>query len=128
MSSCRKDFHSSKSPEEEAMVQKLLDQQKYNIHSFDAFFNSLMEFPLYGCDADVKDFFDHVDLMKISTLVLWGESDVTIPANPNLSRWLAHATKEGVEVPGNYNSNVSMDASINQSIVVQDKSLCHLRK
>mmetsp|Transcript_23571 Transcript_23571/g.56232 ORF Transcript_23571/g.56232 Transcript_23571/m.56232 type:complete len:235 (+) Transcript_23571:56-760(+) len=70
----------------EAMMQMQRDQLHNNPHSFDAFFQSALHFPLYGIDEQAS----RVGKLPLSTLIMWGKQDQAVPMKPSLSRWEQH--------------------------------------
>jgi pimeloyl-ACP methyl ester carboxylesterase len=83
----RKDFHNHTGvflEREEASVQRMNEQYENNPQWFNAFFQSVLQFPLYGLTAEVKTLSEINDL---PIHLVWGKNDPTVPFKPDYQRW-----------------------------------------
>ena len=71
---------------EEATVRRMQRMYDNNPGAFNAFWQSVLQFPLYGLDQEVKQMAENENL---SVFVLWGKNDVAVPLEPSFSRWTA---------------------------------------
>eukprot|EP00286_Rhodomonas_abbreviata_P026633 CAMPEP_0181313390 /NCGR_PEP_ID=MMETSP1101-20121128/14221_1 /TAXON_ID=46948 /ORGANISM="Rhodomonas abbreviata, Strain Caron Lab Isolate" /LENGTH=301 /DNA_ID=CAMNT_0023420337 /DNA_START=104 /DNA_END=1009 /DNA_ORIENTATION=- len=93
----RKDFfaHTGEAATLEAeMLEAQRNQAQHNPHSFNAFFQSALRFPLYGNDDLVKD----VGKMPIKTLIMWAKQDKAVPYSPSFARWQQALSEGGASV------------------------------
>jgi pimeloyl-ACP methyl ester carboxylesterase len=65
-------------------IDVLRELNKQHHHIFDAFWNSVLQFPLSGIDSKVKLISDS---KEIAVLLLAAEKDTAVPFNPNYQRW-----------------------------------------
>jgi len=86
----KQDFVVKKGENFEQMMQMQRDQLQHNPHSFNAFFQSALHFPLYGIDEQASNVGRMSDL---STFIMWGKQDKAVPMKPSLSRWERHFTQ-----------------------------------
>eukprot|EP00961_Rhodomonas_salina_P295930 3935896-Rhodomonas_salina.1 len=75
----KQDFVVKKGDNFEVMMQMQRDQLHNNPHSFDAFFQSALHFPLYGIDEQAS----RVSKLPLSTLIMWGKQDQAVPMKPS---------------------------------------------
>lgn len=52
---------------------------------FEAFWRSVIEFPLYGLRNKLKPL---ATMKSLAVLIVWSDHDTAIPMRPNLQRWL----------------------------------------
>uniref|UniRef100_A0A0G4HBK2 AB hydrolase-1 domain-containing protein n=1 Tax=Chromera velia CCMP2878 TaxID=1169474 RepID=A0A0G4HBK2_9ALVE len=78
------DFFEKKGPAFESTMEMMRLQAEHNEGSFEAFFLSVLQFPLFGMDKTVEAVSKMSDLR---VLLLWGSNDVSVPIEPNFSRW-----------------------------------------
>mmetsp|Transcript_37598 Transcript_37598/g.77227 ORF Transcript_37598/g.77227 Transcript_37598/m.77227 type:complete len:315 (+) Transcript_37598:86-1030(+) len=93
----RKDFYFHKGEAATFEVEMLEAQRKQaqnNPHSFHAFFQSALRFPLYGNTELVEG----VGKMPIKALVMWAKQDKAVPCQPSLARWQQALSKGGASV------------------------------
>ena len=70
---------------ENESVEKMLGiNQKYP-HIFEAFWQSLLHFPLCGIESHVSEL---AKLHHIRTMIIWGDKDTAVPMLPSMSRYV----------------------------------------
>ena len=69
---------------ENESIDMLTEVYKTNPLMFEAFFQSVLQFPLYGLDTTVQNMTQKYD---ISILLMWGKLDKAVPFDPNFLRW-----------------------------------------
>ncbi len=89
----RNDFYSHEGvflEREEDMMRGMRAMYDSNTNAFDAFFQSVLQFPLYGLEAEITAMAQNDHL---SVLLLWGKGDIAVPLEPSFSRWTDMMTK-----------------------------------
>ncbi len=72
---------------ENAMVHRMTQMYTNNEGAFNAFWQCVLQFPLYGLDEEVQSVAQHE---HISVFLLWGKDDVAVPLEPSFTRWTTH--------------------------------------
>lgn len=83
----RSDFvlHQGKSLEiEDNFVQRVKTANEENPKMFEAFWQSVLQFPLWGIDESVERI---SACSHLSVFLMWGTEDTAVPYSPNFSRW-----------------------------------------
>ncbi len=83
----RNDFHNHTElflEREEEMVRSMSLMYDNNPGAFEAFWRSVLEFPLYGLGEQVGQLAQHDHL---SVFVMWGKEDIAVPFKPSFARW-----------------------------------------
>lgn len=68
---------------EERTVTVLRGIKTENPRVFEGFYQSVLQFPLYGLESTAK----HLALLPIGIMLLWGTADKAVPYKPNFERW-----------------------------------------
>jgi pimeloyl-ACP methyl ester carboxylesterase len=68
------------------VVAELQEVNRTNIRQFDAFWGSVLQFPLYGIDDSVRLFATSAE-SDVSVHVVWAEKDDVVPYSTNYTRW-----------------------------------------
>jgi pimeloyl-ACP methyl ester carboxylesterase len=93
----RNDFYSHKGAAlelEEQTVQSMHWMYDHNPEAFNAFFRSVIEFPLYGLDEEVR----RLGRCDIPVLLVWGQADKAVPYKPCCQRWQNLLSEGGSKV------------------------------
>ena len=74
------------------IIEYLRLQRASRPETFDAFFNSVLHFPLYGCEKNIETMIQKQSDMKV--LLLWGSKDDVVPFT-NMEKWKEMLQKGG---------------------------------
>ena len=97
-------------------IENLHAINKTNPRHFDAFFESVLAFPLSG----IEEFVQILQTHNIPVLLMWGKLDKAVPYQPNHKRWLTLLTgnnSASEEVNNETNKFIEHSSVVNQAIL-----------